>query len=468
MEITKYKEKIQKAYQNSIHDRYRLHYHLMPLSGTLADPNGLCYVDGTYHIYYVHSPIELQEVDRVPCVWGHYSTKDFIHYKCHPIAIYPDHERDRDGVYSGSMLVEDGIFYAYYTGNVRHQGNYDYVHQGREQNVMLVTSHDGIHFDHKQVLMTNDDFPEDMTQHVRDPQIFVDKGHYYMCLGARDINDQGCLLIYESDNHTDFHLYKKLSTPKKFGYMWECPDFFQLDGQWLLVVCPQGVPHESYRYQNAHQCGYFIVNDTIEHFEMFDYGFDFYAARTLLDDQGRRILIGWMGMPETHYGRTLTKVNNWDQNIALARNLIYKEGRVYQQPLEEYKRLRNQKKVINPKNGYCDQCTVFELILDIHKLQDIHIKLREDCFLSYDYQTQVLTLKMGLCGDGRDQRQIKVETLTRLHIFSDTSSLEVFINDGYATMSTRIFGESDDLNVFPFDGEMTLYSLKRFTYEEQN
>lgn len=98
-------------------------------------------------------------------MWGHYTTKDFIRYLREPIAVYPDDRRDRDGVYSGSALAEGDRLTLYYTGNVRHPGNYDYVHAGREQNVLRVESGDGVHFARKTLLMTNADFPADMTNH---------------------------------------------------------------------------------------------------------------------------------------------------------------------------------------------------------------------------------------------------------------------------------------------------------------
>lgn len=465
MNIQAYKEKIKKAYENSIDDQYRLKYHLMPLSGTLADPNGMCQVNDTYHIYYVHNPIELQEKQRVPSVWGHYTTKDFIHYKREPIAIFPDHPRDKDGVYSGSMLIENQTFYAFYTGNVRYKGEYDYIMTGREQNVILVTSQDGVHFDHKQVIMTNEDFPSHMTKHVRDPQIIKDNDKYYIVLGARDIHDKGCILIYESLDLYHFKFMKELSTKDTFGYMWECPDMIKLGDTLFLIACPQGIKHEKYRYQNAHQCGYFLVDDTISRFEQFDYGFDFYAARTFLDAKQRRILVGWMGMSEASYSRTLTSNNNWDQAIAMPRVLTCQDHHIYQQPLPEMKKLRKDRQYFDPKKKIIEYGCLFELIIRLNKQQDIQINLREDCMIYYDCSHHELILSMDLCGDGRKERKIYLDSLDNLQIFSDTSSLEIFINDGYATMTSRIFGESKRIEVHPFDGGVELYRLDSFTIE---
>ena len=152
-------------------------------------------------------------------MWGHYTTKDFVHYRRETIAVYPDHPRDRDGVYSGSALEKDGKLYLYYTGNVRHADN----------------------------------FPADMTNHVRDPQIIQRDGRLYMLLGGRTQADVGCALVYESGDGSHFRLVNRLSTAEPFGYMWECPDLAVLDGQPLLICCPQGIPHQPFCYQNAHQ-----------------------------------------------------------------------------------------------------------------------------------------------------------------------------------------------------------------------
>jgi len=48
-----------RAYKEQVRqDKDRLHYHLMPETGWLNDPNGLCQFHGTYHIYYQFTPFE--------------------------------------------------------------------------------------------------------------------------------------------------------------------------------------------------------------------------------------------------------------------------------------------------------------------------------------------------------------------------------------------------------------------------
>ena len=89
-------------------DQDRLKFHLMPKTGWLNDPNGLCQFNGTYHIYYQYTPFEPTGELKT---WGHYTTKDFIHYEDHGVAMYPDTESDSYGCYTGMALNEYGWWY---------------------------------------------------------------------------------------------------------------------------------------------------------------------------------------------------------------------------------------------------------------------------------------------------------------------------------------------------------------------
>lgn len=447
-------------------DLYRLHYHLMPPLGSLADPNGMCQIDDIYHIYYVHNPMACLTTERTACVWGHYSTKDFIHYKEEEYAIMPDTKWDKDGVYSGSSLYESGKLYVYYTGNVRYVGNYDYILDGREQNVMMVTSGDGTQFTDKCLLMMNQDYPDNMTKHVRDPQVFKED-HYYMVLGARNRENKGLVLIYESQDKVHWNYVNQLTTSQKFGFMWECPDLIAFNQKYILITCPQGIP-QSRIYQNQHQCGYFEVegdfrcDSQLGPFELFDYGFDFYAARTFLTNDGKRILVGWMGMSEASYTQNMTYSNGWTQAIAMPRLLTYKDHHIYQSPISQMKDLRQSHIVLDAtqdvyKNGLC-----FELIMTNIDSQPLTIQFRHDCYLRY--VDSILILDMGTCGDGRGIRYLDLDVLDKLHIFSDTSSLEIFINDGYYTMTTRIFSLDDQLIIYQNNSDIDYYELEQYQY----
>lgn len=74
----------------------------------------------------------------------------------------------------------------FYTGNVKNLGDYNYVTNGRESNTILAVSKDGEKIESKKLLMTNADYPDDMTCHVRDPKVWKEGGRYYMVQGAKN------------------------------------------------------------------------------------------------------------------------------------------------------------------------------------------------------------------------------------------------------------------------------------------
>lgn len=476
MENPNYPAQIAQAYARMTAagpDPWRPGYHLSPLSGTLGDPDGLCQAGGTYHIFFVTSPLGCATTQRTPCVWGHCTTRDFVHYRRETTAVFPDTIRDRDGVYSGSALVEGDKIYLYYTGNVRHHGDFDYVHAGREQNVLRVESADGVHFGNKTLLMTNADFPDWVTCHVRDPQMLRQDGQTLMLLGARTQDDVGCALVYASGDGVHFRHVHTIRTPEPFGYMWECPDYACLDGQQLLLCSPQGIPHQTYRYQNANQCGCFELHGRLDAdaaagaFHPFDYGFDFYAVRSLRAGDGRTLLFGWMGMSEADYGRNPTADRGWDQVIALPRELTWENGQPHQRPLRELRALRGACQTTGCADGADWNSRQCELIFRPQPGQDLTVRLYEDGVLSYDAAAGVLTLDLsGCCGAGRTVRRMKLDRLEELDLFLDGSALEAFVNDGEAVLASRIFGRSGTVSAAPFAGQAEFYPMSAFVIED--
>jgi len=89
-------------------DPYRPIYHFVSPESTLNDPNGLAYWQGNWHLFYQGYPPE----DRRQH-WGHAISKDLIHWRDLPYAIYPSPER---AVFSGGALVEDNRVIAIYQG----------------------------------------------------------------------------------------------------------------------------------------------------------------------------------------------------------------------------------------------------------------------------------------------------------------------------------------------------------------
>ena len=457
-------------------DPMRLNYHVQPPMGWLNDPNGLCQKDGIYHIYHQYVPFypELCSV-----LWGHVTTRDFIHYEVQEPAVYPDTDRDANGAYSGSAFLKDGTMYVYYTGNVRHDDReYDYVTGGREQNTILMTSEDGFRFSEKQLLMENRDYPGDLTLHVRDPKVFCENGRYYMIQGARDRNDRGSILLFESGDLVHWAYRLRFCTAEPFGYMWECPNYLKVDGRQFLIACPQEIRQDDGRRVKENRCGYFPLNYDFEgseyvlgEYRMLDRGFDFYAPQVFRDEAGRWILLGWMSTPDADYDCEATIKNGWVHAMTIPRELyVNGKGWLCQRPLKELEGMRREicSGQFEPESGFSSEVPAcFELKVDINNTplpsgRAWELRLRESAALRY--ADGVLSLDMSGCGAGRTVRQVPLDEVYSLWILSDTSSLEIFVNGGEEVFTTRFYDSMENLHVefspARCGGRIELYELK--------
>ena len=442
--------------------RYRLGLHVAPKEGWLNDPNGLCQFRGAYHAYFQYNP-EWPERDTKH--WRHFVSTDLFHWHDEGTALVTDIPEDRSGVYSGSAYVAPGmapdggdLMCLYYTGNVTYPGGeeagYDYVHTGREANEILVTTDDGINYSMKHVLLRNSDYPDVCTQHVRDPKAWEQNGKLYMLLGARDLDDEGFCLLYESADGVEWSIKSQIYSEEKFGFMWECPNIVQIDGHDFLAVCPQGLEHEELRFQNMWQAGYFplpgSIMDTVlvdqDTFAEWDHGYDFYAPQVFVDDAGRSILIGWMGA----FDSTWTAAPNgldWCHCLTVPRELsVADDGRLLQWPVAELKALRGEKHELVAGEA----CTLGAYLADV-ELSGITGAgaLTLDDVLEISFADGRLTVRFAddEVAAGRPQRQVPIDTLSRLRVVVDTSAVEIYANGGAEVFSTRWFPTGEKLTV---------------------
>ncbi len=427
-------------------DANRLAYHLMPPVGWLNDPNGLCQYNGLYHIFYQYTPGNPTGADHRG--WGHYTTKDFIHYHEEDDPFVPDTEADGKGSYSGSAFIEDGKLHFFYTGNNKLPGDYDYINNGRIHWVVHSESPDGFTFGPKEVLLKNADYPKNLSCHVRDPKILKRDGKYYMVLGARTKDSHGQVEVFVSTDLKDWKHVSTIRPNHDFGYMWECPDLFELDGKTILMTCPQGVAQDGILYENIYQNGWFEVDGSLDHdqtvknFKEFDNGFDFYAPQSFQDENGRRILIGWMGIPDADYTNP-TVAANWQHALTLPRQLHDYNGRLYQYPIAEILNLRQKEYPVILAADACIELPSRVVDIDLKPSTEAWtITLRKDVTLSYI--NGLFTLDLGTSGSGRTSRHIQIDHIDEIEIFSDTSSLEIFINHGQYALTTRVYDQPSD------------------------
>lgn len=431
--------------------KWRQQLHLEPPKGWLNDPNGLSWFKNKYHVYFQYAPDDIN--GGVKKCWGHYESTDMLSWNFTGTVLFPDTPYDASGAYSGSAVVNGDELDIFYTGNVKHIGDYDYVYNGREANVIKVTTKDGHHMTPKQVLLRNSDYPDFCCCHVRDPKVWREGDTYYMILGARTLDNEGCVLIYQSADLTDWKYQKCISIPN-FGYMWECPDCFELGGSTYISVSPQGLAHGETENQNLFSSGYFHYGGELTDFTEWDYGFDFYAPQTFDAPDGRKILIGWMGMGDAYTNPTAEL--GWQQCLTLPRELARSaDGAIIQKPIREIDTLRGKCTSIADGTSFT-AALPFDLCASVTK----PFTLRLDSIMM-KYDGEIFSIEFdGDTGFGRDIRRVRANNCHDMRIIADMSSLEVYLGGGRYVMSTRFYPEGSTAELIPDGIEIELYPLR--------
>ena len=255
--------------------------------------------------------------------------------------------------------------------------------------------------------------------------------------------------------------------------MWECPDLFELDGQLCLICCPQGVEKKGYDYWNVHQCvcipldydftpGTWVIKTT-DNFQMVDRGFDFYAPQTFEDQQGRRILIGWMGIPDADYTNPTVK-KGWQHALTIPRQLHIRDGKLYQEPVKELEKLcRNGRTFSKEEFQNLELPKCAKVQIDFKDCKNMEFSISDGVKLTY--MDHVLTLDLGNCGSGRTIRKVWIEELTDLTLFADTTSLELFINKGSQVFTTRVYGKQGKAGLKgQCDARIQVYEMSGYEY----
>lgn len=438
-----------------VNRRYYPRYHLAPPFGWMNDPNGFCHFKNEYHLFYQYNPGS----SLVPGIahWGHAKSRDLVHWKHLPVALYPDKRYDKTGVFSGSALVEDDAMYLYYTGNVNHPGKTpDHI-----QRQALATSTDGVTFtkyEDNPIIIGKKHQPN-----LRDPKVWEKNGTYYMVLGnSFNNNSLGRVLLYASEDKITWKEVSILDESDGFlGFMWECPDFFELNGRFILLFSPQGMKAEGFKYRNLYQTGY-IVGDfdysskkfkPITKFQELDHGHDFYATQTTLDKKGRRVVVAWLDMWDQNYPEGL---DGFTGQMSLVRQLsLTKDGHLIQTPLPEMKSARGN--VLH--EGEAPGGTIVflednaaEISLIAKQKQSLELIIepgnslgdgRNRTFVKITYDAELSTLTLDRGGpDGIRTTDWQPKKNLKMRIYVDASSVELFGGDGEVTFSSRFFPDS--------------------------
>ena len=411
-------------------------FHLEMPKGLVNDPNGLCYHQGKYQIFFQWNPFGCEHKHKH---WTYTQTTNFINYTKPQIALAPVDKFDKDGCYSGSARSKNNKLEIIYTANLKDEQNIRYPRQ------VLVKQDDDGEFIKEKIII--DTVPKGYTTHFRDPYIFTKNNRSFIILGAQRENLTGCALIYEEIDENWIFKGELKTQLTDFGYMWECPNLFTIDDKDILVFCPQGLKAQKYQYQNLYQAGYLIGQfnpDTLEfthgEFHEFDMGFDFYAPQVLVHEN-RHILIGWVGMPDKLQDYP-TINDGWVHSLTLPRELILKNDKLYQRPISELNELnQNTTTKINTDKISLSTNKKLEISIPLKDISSWQGKLKfndEYILLTYDKNTSVFTIdrnQLKLGGKGIRQFLVKAQDELNLSVYIDNSIIELYLQDGeyYAT-----------------------------------
>lgn len=460
-------------------ERYRLQYHMMPPIGWMNDPNGLIHINGEYHVFYQHYPYGPKQG---PMYWGHAKSADLISWEHLPIALAPSESYDYvedgtgGGCWSGSAVEQDGKFTLLYTGHVDGKSP--------EEVQCLATSKDGIHFEKAAFNPVIGGPPEEGGFGFRDPKVWKHGDLWNMVIGYGK-GEKGKALFYQSADLKDWkYVSVAAESDGTMGNMWECPDLFPLgdENKHVLIISPMNMGETKTMYLSG-TFDYSSGNLEVEYAERLDYGFDFYAPQTLLDDQGRRILIGWMNiwgsaMPE--------KEDRWMGAMTIPRELkAMNDGTIRMEPVAELNALRGDQHFVAPQwiqagstvslpdiqGDSLEVIAVFE-VNESNADAEFGIRLRcsqdnlEYTEVYYQAGQKKLLVDRNHSGSGNGGiSEASLEPMEdgslKLHLFIDKSSLELFANEGVKTITNRIYPDPASLGIHLFSrvGNVRLQSL---------
>lgn len=491
-------------------EAYRPNFHFTPEKNWMNDPNGMFYLDGTYHLYFQYYPD-----DNIwgPMHWGHATSKDMITWEEQGIALFPD---EKGYIFSGSAVVdkdntsgfgENGktpvvAIFTYHEPKGAEKGEKDYQSQAIAYSLdkgMTWTKYEG-----------NPVLPNPGIENFRDPKVTWDEEHkqWLMALATTEKT-----LFYTSQ---DLKEWKKLS---EFGQgngahdgVWECPDFFpmQVEGtgetKWVLIqsLNPGG-------YNGGSGTQYFVgdfdgttftpeenmTNLEEKHDYWIDFGRDNYAGVTwanVPEEDGRKLFLGWMS--NWLYAQEVP-TETWRSAMTIARELklIKEDGQylVTSEPVEELQKFRGEPVKKSALSAKKDLVLIDSSAIDLSKAEvkfsisgleedgNYHFTLSnkqgEKFVVDYNHSEQKFSMDRSEAGvnDFSDKFSGTPSTAPRItesnsmevHMILDKTSMELFIDSG-KTVITEIFFSEQPWDTFSVGSEEKEFTVDSFEAYELN
>lgn len=415
----------------------------------INDPNGFIWYKGWYHLFYQCFPYSAHW-GRMH--WGHAVSKDLVNWEEKGIALFPSKTDDRSGCFSGSAIEYKDKMYIYYTGvNYTEEDPENInccINDAFTAAQLMITSEDGIKFDNitdkKTVIPPIEDKKIGDKNHTRDPKVWRGKDAWYMVLGST-VDKNGRLLFYKS---SDLKTWQYLNYCEKdgFGWMWECPDFFEIDGKGVTIFSPMGFFNDRIGYDSVAVCMLSSFDENTgkmelsENYQLFDYGIDLYAPQSTTDKDGNRVVIAWARMPEA----VITEKGEWCGMMCIPRIVDVKNNHVYIRPHTNVKNSFVTKLSAPKKSGYMLKTTLKNgesINVGGYVIKRENDKITTDRSKVFNIKGNYrLIAETPVINDGYE-----------LEIYVDGHLIEVFINNGEYVISNVVYGLTEEITGKNYD-----------------
>lgn len=428
-------------------DIHRPRYHFLPAANWMNDPNGVIYWQGRYHLFFQYNPDGAWHAN---IHWGHAISDDLVRWQELPLAIAPTpNSPDQGGIFSGCMVDDAGAPTAFYTGV-----NDDYTVQVQ----CLARGSDDLREWQKHPgnpVISEAPLAMGQKRDFRDPFVWRGESCWYMALASHIVGVGGAVLLYRSQNLTDWQYAHPLYVGEKArnGRNFECPNFFPLGDKWVLIVSAQ-LEH------TPAQTLYFVGRLENERFfpereAVYDAGCS-YASLCGRDADGGMLIYSWLREGRS---KAAQRESGWTGVQAVPRTLsLDEQNRLVSQPVAALKTLRGAHFHYGAGEVDAGRLSARGLSLDIEADFDtattascgLEVALspdgREKASILYDSETQTLQVKRQYRGvrdeldsetQGIPHRLDAGETL-QLRILLDGSVIEVIAN-GRARITSRFY-----------------------------
>jgi fructan beta-fructosidase len=475
--------KAQQKNPAAYHEPHRLQVHFSPKEKWMNDPNGMVYYKGVYHLFFQYYP---NDIVWGPMHWGHAISKDLIHWKQLPIALYPD---SLGYIFSGSAVVDE-------------HNTSGFGKNGKIPLVAIFTHHNpkmekagADNFQNESLAYSLDDgntwtkyrdnpvLKNPGIKDFRDPNVrwYATGKEWIMTLATKDR-----VTFYSSPNLKDWTKTGEFGkTEGAHGGVWECPDLFQLKlngkSYWVLLVSinPGGTNGGSatqYFIGDFNGATFTPIDNKIK---WIDYGPDDYAGVTWSNTGARKIFLGWMGN-WLYANQVPTK--QWRNAMTIPRELSLKQvnGELFlvSEPVKELSNIAlNPIPLSNLKlaaNGVNKLPAQYELTFTIGKLMDYTITWSNDIGekLVIGYRTKDNSYFVDRTKSGKVDfnpeftRLLSAPGLTNsssstVKLIVDVSSVELFADGGLSNMTAVFFPQKsfDRLQVISAPGVIKDFKL---------